>query len=676
MAGSSSIIIMSPSWRRSQKIIIVVISTVFAIAIAIAATATSLLDCCCILGVVATSSSSAPSGMNKDDSKYSRRRIRRVTKLEEDTTNNNNNDNNIEIIATTSSSSSSSVRRNDSNNRNRNRIRQLSSSSSSSSSVYGPQKQQQQQQKQYSRRHRLLNDDSNLLPLIYDPSSFLTSATSTLLEPWNDTGIPIALSSSSSLSLTTTASSVSSSNTIIPPIQPRIVGGSSDSELDSFVMQLRYVEEDQMWKFAGCGGTLVSRCHILTAAHCVSDARVNRTKAVYVNAWRPFNDNMDATTGLSKPYHVSLIDRAQTFIHPDFNNTDNSNDVAVLTMTNCIPESDIGVFEVMELADGLFWNDYYNDAANNNEVVSSLNSAATTKTFSNIRVAGFGQRNTDDVSVPPTLQSVDVSLIGREECELNYNTNSNSIESGIDSGSDSDSDNEEDNKKIKPDMYCAGAITGGGKDACLGDSGGPNYVTDSTTSHKIQLGVVSWGIGCAQEGYPGVYTSVAYHYDFIRSSVCGDDRLFEVDGSSSVADTASSTKLCTSDVTTNNNGNNGEVMNTINDEIFFRGDDEDLDLDFITEVVEEQEEEKKQQQQQQQTPVPVVEDQNCFGSSVQCDDDDECCDGLACNKRDSVCYEPNRVNKVSKIKMMRILTTRDFCIGARIPQNIFLPDAY
>ncbi|OEU11547.1 trypsin-like serine protease, partial [Fragilariopsis cylindrus CCMP1102] len=126
-------------------------------------------------------------------------------------------------------------------------------------------------------------------------------------------------------------------------------------------------------------------------------------------------------------------------------------------------------------------------------------------------VAGFGQRNTEDVSVPPTLQSVDVALIGREECELNYNTNSNSIES--------DNENEDDNKKIKPDMYCAGAITGGGKDACLGDSGGPNYVTDSTTSNKIQLGVVSWGIGCAQEGYPGVYTSVAYHYEFIRTSV-------------------------------------------------------------------------------------------------------------------------------------------------------------
>jgi trypsin len=595
--------------RRSQQII-VVLSTVFVITIAMATP-------------LAASASASASGMNNNNNnndvnnnhKYSRRRIRRVTTLE---------DNNIDIIATTSSSRSSIVKRNNNNNRSRNRIQ-------------GQQRQQKQQPHETAGtelRSRDLMSDGDLLPIIYDPSSFITSATSTLIEPWNNTGIPAIASSSLSLITATASSSSSSSSTIIPPIQiqPRIVGGSSDSELDSFVMHLRYEKEDEMWKFAGCGGTLISRCHILTAAHCMSDSRADRTKAVYVNAWRPFNENIDSTTGISKPYHVSLIDRGQTFIHPNFNNTDNSNDVAVLTMTNCIQETEIGLFEVMELADGVFWNEY-NDA-NNNEV--SLNSGGATKTFPNIRVAGFGQRDTEDVSVPPTLQSVDVTLIGRDVCERNYNTN-NSIDS-----------NSDDDKKIKPDMYCAGAIAGG-KDACLGDSGGPNYVYDPVTSNKIQLGVVSWGIGCAQAGYPGVYTSVAYHYDFIRTSVCGDDRLFVVDGTDSVADTASSTNLCATDFPTVNNNGNGEVMNAINDEILFRGDDEDLDVDFITDEVEEQQQEEViQQQQQPQTPVPVVEDQNCFGISVQCGDDDECCDGLACNKRDSVCYEPNREYKVSK----------------------------
>ena len=58
-------------------------------------------------------------------------------------------------------------------------------------------------------------------------------------------------------------------------------------------------------------------------------------------------------------------------------------------------------------------------------------------------------------------------------------------------------------------MLCAGEA---GKDSCQGDSGGP------MTFNGQHVGIVSWGVGCARSGYPGVYGQTDAMYDFITSS--------------------------------------------------------------------------------------------------------------------------------------------------------------
>ena len=53
-----------------------------------------------------------------------------------------------------------------------------------------------------------------------------------------------------------------------------------------------------------------------------------------------------------------------------------------------------------------------------------------------------------------------------------------------------------------------------------GDSGGPLSVTSGGVD--VQVGVVSWGIGCGTEYFPGVYSRVSAAYPWIRSAVCAN----------------------------------------------------------------------------------------------------------------------------------------------------------
>jgi secreted trypsin-like serine protease len=107
-------------------------------------------------------------------------------------------------------------------------------------------------------------------------------------------------------------------------------------------------------------------------------------------------------------------------------------------------------------------------------------------------VIGWGATQ-EGGSTTPRLMKVDVSVQGQELCQANYQE----AEAGT---------------QLTRNMFCAGEPEGG-KDSCQGDSGG--FIGAPDQSGHVQLGIVSWGFGCARPKLFGVYTRVANYKEWI-----------------------------------------------------------------------------------------------------------------------------------------------------------------
>ncbi len=68
------------------------------------------------------------------------------------------------------------------------------------------------------------------------------------------------------------------------------------------------------------------------------------------------------------------------------------------------------------------------------------------------------------------------------------------------------------NSDITNNMVCAGD-SNGGEDSCQGDSGGPLIMTNDDGEYEL-IGIVSWGYGCAEAQYPGVYSKIHSRLDW------------------------------------------------------------------------------------------------------------------------------------------------------------------
>lgn len=74
-------------------------------------------------------------------------------------------------------------------------------------------------------------------------------------------------------------------------------------------------------------------------------------------------------------------------------------------------------------------------------------------------------------------------------------------------------------EQITENMFCAEMPTQENPtDTCFGDSGAGLTIQNGLEKPYL-LGIASWGVGCAKQGYAGVYTRVANYTDWIDSYI-------------------------------------------------------------------------------------------------------------------------------------------------------------
>lgn len=228
--------------------------------------------------------------------------------------------------------------------------------------------------------------------------------------------------------------------------QPTIIGGGPASPGEYPFMTAILSEEisGSDYDKQFCGGSLIASTWVLTAAHCVQGESAS-SLAVAVG-----RTVLSSTQG--QRLAVSAV-----FVHPDFNEpTSLANDAALLRLAQ--PAS-VAPIALAGAADDGF-------------------EAQGTP----LTVIGWGSTTSKGApSYPDELREVGVPAVSDANCATAYRSSLH-----------------------QATMMCAGAP---GIDSCYGDSGGPLFAVRGNGS-RVQMGIVSWGNGCAKKRFPGVYSEV------------------------------------------------------------------------------------------------------------------------------------------------------------------------
>ncbi|XP_069826380.1 transmembrane protease serine 12 [Dendropsophus ebraccatus] len=237
---------------------------------------------------------------------------------------------------------------------------------------------------------------------------------------------------------------------LVDTLGSRIIGG-HDALPGAWPWQasLQYFRFGYGYKHS-CGGTLIHKRWVMTAAHCFKEKRNPRY-------WRAVFGVIDI---LNPENTKQICEIKKIIIHRNFDQQTMNNDLALLELVNPVTYTDYIL------------------------PVCLATQELQVDPLSQCFISGWGTTSAGGETAN-ILQEAEIDRIPTSLC------NSSGWYNGLLTGN----------------MICAG-FEDGGIDTCQGDSGGPFvcYIAEHTSFY--QIGITSFGYGCAEAQHPGVYTRV------------------------------------------------------------------------------------------------------------------------------------------------------------------------